>query len=104
MEIKPEFHESVSKEDIVAYEKHLVVKKKAKWIEVPQYVHMSSATKGFNVIVDVKQLRENKVYTTNIDLVEDGTSQRLVTIPVTVVKGKDIGKFYCLFSLNVATQ
>ena len=46
VEIKPEFHETVSKEEIVAYEKHLLVKNKAKWVQTPQYVHMSSATKG----------------------------------------------------------
>ena len=89
VEIKPEFHESVSKEDIVAYEKHLIVKKKPKWIETPQFVHMSSATKGFNIIIDVAALRANTVHTTNVDLVEDGTSQRLVTIPITVVKERE---------------
>ena len=68
----------------------MIVKKKPKWIETPQYVHMSSATKGFNVVIDVAALRANTVHTTNVDLVEDGTSQRLVTIPITVVKGLDI--------------
>ena len=50
---------------------------------------MSSATKGFNIIIDVAALRANTVHTTNVDLVEDGTSQRLVTIPITVVKERE---------------
>jgi len=90
VEIKPEFHDSVSKATITAYEKHLVVKNKAKWVETPKFVHMSSATKGFNVVVDVAALRANTCTTTNVDLVEDGTNQRLVTIPITVVKGVDL--------------
>ena len=50
---------------------------------------MSSATKRFNIIIDVAALRANTVHTTNVDLVEDGTSQRLVTIPITVVKERE---------------
>jgi len=90
VEITPEFHDSLTNEQIIEYEKHLLVKNKARWIETPQYVHMSSATKGFAVTVDVKSLGANTRNTTLIELVEDGTNQLICVIPVTVVKGKDI--------------
>ena len=41
-------------------------------------------------MVDCTALKDNTVHTVDIDLVEDGTNERVCSIPVTVVKGAEI--------------
>lgn len=88
MSVKPTFVHQKPKSEIVAFEKHCVVKNPAKgWIRAPEFIHLNSGEKHFSIEVDPTRLPAGDYRSAHLTVVEAGNEQEvLFVIPVTVVK------------------
>lgn len=88
MSVKPEFVHDKCKTEIVAFEKHCIVKNPAKsWIRAPEYIHLNSGEKHFSVEVDPTRISAGGYRSAHLEVVESGNEREvLFVIPVTVVK------------------
>ncbi|CAG5094699.1 Oidioi.mRNA.OKI2018_I69.XSR.g13790.t2.cds [Oikopleura dioica] len=88
MSVKPSFVHQKPKSEIVAFEKHCLIKNPAKsWIRAPEFIHLNSGEKHFSIEVDPTRLPAGDYRSAHLTVVESGNEQEvLFVIPVTVVK------------------